>query len=528
MASPIHTGSPGTVSDRTVLSLARLLRVLSAALTFGLGLLLTGSVLAFGAVHPWAKAPLFYTTGVLALIAIARGTVVIQLRQRLGRSQFAFHSSGRWIVLDVDEPYGMRTWSFDLDRPLVPSVPLLLPGAIFAAWVVLQLVPLPPGLADAIAGVETLPGAETDTAWRPISVSPELTVSALVFLAWALVLHVVASSALASRESERRFRRFLAVLGLALAAFALVQKATGTRRVYGLFTPSGQGLNIFGPFVNRNHFAFYMLMVTPIAFGLFGDAYRRYRARVGMRANVRRWAVTLSSREGQSMLYATVPALAAVSALVATTSRGGLIAFAGGLLLAALALWRRRGTPLWVFAAVFTLVALSWFGTDRIEARLMRTSSDAPGRTLVWQDTLDRMSGRWIGGSGFNTFATAVYRASAWDLPAGAAPWTDRELTIVNVPRAGFRTTAGIPGIWWYRETHNDYLQILAETGAVGLMLAIWAIARVLGAAGGDPWLMAALAAVFMHSFVDFGLQIPAIVALFVVLAAIKPHAAPR
>jgi O-antigen ligase len=155
----------------------------------------------------------------------------------------------------------------------------------------------------------------------------------------------------------------------------------------------------------------------------------------------------------------------------------------------------------------------------------MRSSSDAPGRTLVWEDTLERMRGRWIGGSGFNTFATAMYRASAWELPLGAAPWSERELTIVNVPRAGFRTTEGIPGIWWYREAHNDYLQILAETGVVGILLAIWAVARVLTSVRGDPWLVAATAGVFMHSFVDFGLQIPAIVALFVVLAAIKPHA---
>lgn len=511
------------------MSLARALRVLSAALTGSLALLVAASVLAFGAVHPWAKAPLLYATSVLVLIAVARAAIVQQLRRRLGRSQFAFHTSGRWIVLDVDEPYGIKTWSFDLDRPLVPSVPLLLPGLVFAVWVLLQVIPLPASMADAIAGVETLPGGERDTGWRTISVAPAQTVSALVFLAWALILHVVASSALAGHDSERRFRRFLAVLGLVLAALGLAQKASGTRRVYWLFKPwEGGGEHIFGPFVNRNHFAFYMLMVAPIAFGLFAYAYRRYRARVGTRANLRRWAVTLSSPEGQSILYATVPALAAVGALIATTSRGGLIAFAGGLMLGAIAIWRRGGVPAWAFAAVFTLVALSWFGTDRIETRLRQATSEAPGRTIVWQDTMDHMGGRWIGGSGFNTFDVAMYRSSAWELPVGAAPWSERELTIVNVPRAGFRVAEGIPGIWWYREAHNDYLQILTETGAVGLLLAIWAVARVLSAVRGDPWLIAAMAGVFMHAFVDFGFQIPAIVALFVILAAIKPHATAR
>jgi O-antigen ligase len=271
-----------------------------------------------------------------------------------------------------------------------------------------------------------------------------------------------------------------------------------------------------------------MLMVTPVAFGLFARAFRRYRARVGQRANARRWLVTLASPEGLATMYAVVPALAAVGSLLATTSRGAIIAFGGGLSLAALALWRRRAVPAWAFAAVFTLVALSWFGTDRIETRLRMVSQDAPGRTVVWQDTLDRMGGRWIGGSGFNTFDVAMYRASAWALPVGASPWSDPyETTIVNVTRVGFRTPEAIPGLWWYREAHNDYVQLLTETGAVGLLLALWAAVSVLGALRGDPWLLAAAAGVFMHEFVDFGLHLPAIVALFVALSAIKPHSSP-
>ena len=44
----------------------------------------------------------------------------------------------------------------------------------------------------------------------------------------------------------------------------------------------------------------------------------------------------------------------------------------------------------------------------------------------------------------------------------------------------------------------------------------------------GDPWLLAALAGVSLHSFVEFGMQVPAIVMLFVVLAAMCPAVAPR
>src|SRR6185369_9307912 len=124
-------------------------------------------VLAFGSVYIWAHRPLFYATGVLALIALARIATIVYLRRRLGRSRFAFHSSKRWLALDVEEPYGIRTWSFDLDRPLVPRPPLVLPGVLFVLWVVIQTIPLPAAFADALSGAEVLPGAEPNSEWRP-------------------------------------------------------------------------------------------------------------------------------------------------------------------------------------------------------------------------------------------------------------------------------------------------------------------------------------------------------------------------
>ena len=79
----------------------------------------------------------------------------------------------------------------------------------------------------------------------------------------------MAAIALARRDDQQRFRRFVAVLGLVLGAFGLIQMATGTRLVYWFWKPlQGRASFIFGPFINRDHFGFYMLMVTPIAFGV--------------------------------------------------------------------------------------------------------------------------------------------------------------------------------------------------------------------------------------------------------------------
>jgi len=51
-----------------------------------------------------------------------------------------------------------------------------------------------------------------------------------------------------------------------------------------------------------------------------------------------------------------------------------------------------------------------------------------------------------------------------------------------------------------------------------------WAFFRAFAAVRSDAWLLAALVGPAIHAFFDFGFQLPAVVALFVTLAAIKPH----
>jgi hypothetical protein len=130
------------------------------------------------------------------------------------------------------------------------------------------------------------------------------------------------------------------------------------------------------------------------------------------------------------------------------------------------------------------------------------------------------MKGHWLTGTGFNTFALSMSRTTPWPLPTGATPWPQEvESAIRAGDRPGTRTLTELRGLSWYREAHNDYVQTLVETGIPGLLIALWAALAALGAVRRDPWLLAAVAAVLMHAFVDFDLQIPAIPALLVCLA---------
>jgi O-antigen ligase len=451
---------------------APLTRVLGGLLELDLWVIVAGSALAFGAVHPLAYEALWVLCLVAALLALARA----------------------WAT-------GSRRW---------PRPPLLLPALVFSALVLVQLVPWPP-------------------AKTTLTVSAEDTRRGLAFVVALLALHAAATVALRDEGARRRLRGLVAWLGVVLGLVALVQLAAGAQRIYGVFRP-WETTDFFGPFVNRNHFAGYMLLVVPVGLGALADAWRRYRRRAGEGPGLRRRLVAMGTPEGTRSLYAALPPLVAIAALLASLSRGGLLAFVGSLTLAGIGLRSRRGTPAWAAALVFAAVALGWFGLERLEVRFLRAPGDAPGRTAVWSESVGLMRGsRWLTGYGFDAFAEAFSRVPAWRLPEGATPWPAavRDALESGV-RYGYRTPSGLPGLVWYREAHNDWLQLLVETGLPGLGVGIWAAVAALVAARADPWLFAALAGPLAHALVDFDFQIPAIPVLFVVLAALGADAGAR
>ncbi len=255
---------------------ARRLRAVSIALEWLIFLLIVGSAAAIGSIHPWAYIPLWYSA--LALVAVAglRARLVVRLREQLGPQRFSFHTSDRWLILDEESPYGLKTWGFDLARPLLPPAPLLIPGVAFGAWVVLQVVALPPVVATALNVTQPLGGVPTADRWRPLTVSLADTLRGLAFLGTVLAFHLAAVVAFDNSDSRVIFLRRLRLLGVALSAFALAQLASGTHLIYWLYEPYAYDgtILIFGPFANRNHFAAYMLMLTALAFGWLASRLR--------------------------------------------------------------------------------------------------------------------------------------------------------------------------------------------------------------------------------------------------------------
>jgi O-antigen ligase len=272
-----------------------------------------------------------------------------------------------------------------------------------------------------------------------------------------------------------------------------------------------------GPFVNRNHFAGYLLLLIPTAIAVLARALWAWRERTPSRPRHR--GVALGTPEGIAVLYASIPVLAMIAALVASTSRGAILALALSLTVALVFGRRGRRVVLAAMVAAFIAMGLAWFGLERLADRFAAMPDNAPGRTRVWRESIERMDGRWLTGSGFNTFEVHLSRVAPWRLPAGATPWPDE---VRGPVESGARVGYRYEGTDWYREAHNDYVQVLVETGLPGLAIALWAAWAVLRRTAGHRWVFAALLAMLLHAFVEFDFQIPALPVLFVVLAGWK------
>jgi O-antigen ligase len=363
------------------------------------------------------------------------------------------------------------------------------------ALVLLQLVPLPaavlrfasPGSFAYWTRTELLPWSA-----RPISVSPADSLRGLALLAALSLLALFVWREMTPPPWPRRLAKTVALAGLAITVVAFVQAVSKSPRlIWGVYKPAWDWA-VFGPYVNKNHFAGYLVMATPVAIGLALEALTRLAARFRRR---RRSLLALGDPEAAAALGWSAVVMTLVVGLLASRSRGAIAAFLTTALLLPLGAAHRRRTAALVL--VLAGLGLAWVGLGgfigAFEGRAVRSS-----RTDMWVDMAPIALDFPVFGAGWNSFAV-VY------------PW--------------YQT------VWkghWIGQAHNEYLQALLETGVVGALLFAALLAIVLRRAFAraragpvDLGLFGAVAGLAVHNVVDFNWQIPANAATWAALAAL-------
>ena len=188
--------------------------------------------------------------------------------------------------------------------------------------------------------------------------SKEKTLSvAMLFVSYALLSFLIVQS-LRHASQVRKAAQVICCYGSIVAIFALVQSLTSEGKIYGLFAPRF-GSWIYGPYVNHNHYAGLMEMLTPVALLAF----------LSPRISVHnRW-------------LAGVAAALMGGSILLSGSRGGMISFALELLLLVFILfWQRASRNLIVSVAALACVIVGlfvWIGSAQLTARLSSIRSAA-------------------------------------------------------------------------------------------------------------------------------------------------------
>lgn len=393
-----------------------------------LGLLMFGP-LAFGAVEPWS---LFVLESASMLLV------------------------GAWLIRFLVRTKSEFLWN-----------PLFLPFSALLVLMAMQLV---------------LPHA---------SAYPYATYTRLLqYASYAAIVFLLTQTLTRTRHIRRSAIAFT-LYGTAIAAFAIIQNLSSPGTLYWVRTPRFGGW-VYGPYVNHNHYAGLMEMLTPIPLVF---AFSRYAA------GRRKWAA------------ASAAALMGASIFL-SGSRGGMAAFS---LQVAIFFWfvfreRAHGRMASIMAIflIASLALVGWIGGSEVTKRIATLSpheyselgSDL--RSTINRDALHMFAKKPTLGFGAGTFRE-VY-------PQFRSLYTN----------------------FLIDHAHNDYLELLVETGIVGFGIGFWLIwtscraalrkvrnwpSDVNGAVS-----LAALLGIFgilAHSFVDFNLQIPANAALFYALCGI-------
>jgi O-antigen ligase len=391
------------------------------------------------------------------------------------------------------------------------ATPLVLIGLVL---IVLQTVPLPCWLlarvAPNTAGILTQWSIDANApgmfgCWPCISLTPAETLAGLVIFLDFAMMFFVASQRIRHVEDVERLLRWCALSAVVMATLGIVQLLAGNGKFFWFYEHpfSTAGGTAKGSFSNRNHFAHFLALgIGPLIWWL-QDAMRRARGRAkGMDLSVGLLGVALGI-----VLFAGLLSL----------SRGGILAMTTAVIVCTAVCYRatslgRRFVAVLAGSAVFIGVSLAIFGFDQVSNRVEDFSSgsierldQSAGRRTIWGTTLRAVPDHLLLGTGVGSFSEVF-------------------LTYLDAPLNGNSEPS---------HAENSYLQVLLETGVVGLGLVLAGIVLcaswcVRGIAASVPSrlrvcaaaISASLAASAVHALVDFVWYVPACMAIVVILAA--------
>ncbi len=329
---------------------------------------------------------------------------------------------------------------------------------VLALWMAVQLVPLSVNIwsglpdRDLVLQMDKLIG-EGDR-WRPISMTPLLTINSLL----ALILPLTALLVAAATPANQRIRLWWAIwaFGVASVGLGLLQFAAGEGSVFYLYRITNVG-SLVGLFSNRNHNALLLCLAILSAGWLLANELRRKK----------RHMLLVPTLAGSIILFLLM--------ILVIGSRLGLVCGLASLVVAFVVIRYGYGNRpkainqapisrprasaknnvarrLLSLAPVVVIVVVGglFYLSDRANAisRLVNGDGVEEIRLAAFGTVAELAERQWILGSGFGSFASMFQVAE---------------------PDALLRPS-------YFNHAHNDWLQLPIEGGLPAVLIALLAI----------------------------------------------------
>ncbi len=420
----------------------------------------------------------------------------------------AFGLFALWIISYLFRPYKTPPVLKEVRVPLVLM-------CLWLCFMLFQAAPLSPETVKSLspnsyslyASVfgDQLPGSIT------ISVDRHATLVTLLKGCAYTIMLFLTFMLITSASRLNMLVKVLVFVGTFEALYGLFNTLTGFEHIWWTKKTAYLGV-VTGTFINRNHFAGLLELAIPFGLAMVIINMENVSEHSDIKVKIRAFISFLLGKNG---LY-TFFLMSMFAALFLSTSRAAISFFFVALAISILFSMifgsnksGRRGMNGAVYLVLLiSVLAVAWLGLGQLPERAGQLKWHFTGRVATWDATLQMANDYKVLGAGGGTYEHVMTRYE---------------------DRSGPETEYNI-----YDHAHNDYLEILAEQGVVGLSLAtlvtllLFFKIAVGFAKRRSHYYNAILFASFtgcvsllLHALVDFNFQIPSNALYFYVVLAI-------
>jgi len=414
----------------------------------------------------------------------------------------------------------------------IVETPINLIIITFICLVAFQLIPIPDSLVNIISPntkkvIDFYTSGISDTVnFKTISIYPWATRGELVKLfTYAMTYFLVANNFNGRRKKNKLFLCII-IIGFVESFYGIIQYVSGEKMIFQLSKMYHVKERLISTFPSADHFSAYIKMCIFLSIGYliyffdkkskngFGfeetdSREKRKRKKLNFIGWGKKFISSGRDLEKKIMLIFLITIM--IVALIFTKSRGGILSFIVSFIFMGILIFLRGSLKkhLWALflIIIITLIFGSWIGLTPVLDRYFNVSLEVEleeGRLSIWKSTYEIFKHYPVLGTGFGSF---VYIFPSYSLRSGQA---------------------------WVNHAHNDWLELLSDTGILGFViivsgtfyLIIFSLMKMLKREGDSQiWIFlggyTSILSMILHSFIDFNLRTSANAFLVVVIIGI-------